>query len=81
MKLRKSSYRYVYNSFTCYPHEQSYRYHILKPSDRIKNRILQPISSPFDKATRRIMHIYDTLQLTVYNGAMSTTNEWVLRAL
>ena len=84
MKLKKSNYRYVHSSFSCYPRKQqhnSYRYNIIKYSDRIKNRVLQPLLYPFDKNTRYIMYIYDTLQLTVYTGSKFTTNEWVLRAL
>ena len=56
-------------------------YNILRSSDRSKNRVLQPLLYPFDKNTRYIMHIYDTLQLTVYTGSKFTTNEWVLHAL
>ena len=81
MKLRKSNYHYVHSSFSCYPHRQSYRYNILRSSARSKNRVLQPLLYPFDKNTRYIMHIYDTLQLTLYTGSKFTTNEWVLRAL
>ena len=84
MKLRKSSYRYIYSSLTCYLHDQqhnSYRYNIVKPANRVKNRVLEPLLYSFDRDTRCIMHIYDTLQLTIYNGSMYTTNEWILNAL
>lgn len=81
MKLRKSSYRYVYSSFSCYPHKQQhnrYRYNISKPSSRVKNRVLQPHDNKDSCAI--IMHIYDTLQLTLYKGSR-TLYEWVLHAL
>ena len=83
MKLKRSGYRYVYSSFSCYPHKQqhnSYRYNISKPSSRVKNRVLQPLLHLFDKDTCYIMHIYDTLQLTLYKGSY-TLYEWVLHAL
>ena len=83
MKLRKSSYHYAHSSFSCYPLKQqhnSYRYNILKPSSRVKNNVLQPFFPIFAKDKCRIMHIYDTLQLTLYNGSY-TLYEWVLHAL
>lgn len=81
MKLRKSGYRYVYSSFSCYPHKQQhnrYRYNISKPSNRVKNRVLQPHDN--EDSCDTVMHIYDTLQLTVYKGAWSLY-EWILLAL
>ena len=80
MKLKRSSYRYVHSSFSCYPDKQSYRYNIIKPSSRVKNNVLQPFFPIFAKDKCRIMHIYDTLQLTLYNGSY-TLYEWVLHAL
>ena len=78
MKLRKSSYRYTYSSFNCYPHNQqhnNYRYNLSLPSHRIKSRVLHT----FDRDIGYVMHIYDTLQLTVFTDW--TLYEWILHAL
>ena len=78
MKLRKSSYHYANSSFRCYPHRQqynSYCYNIRRSYNRVKSIAVFPV----DKDICYVMSIYDTLQLTVYNGW--TSYEWVLHAL
>ena len=80
MKLRKSSYCYTYCSFSCYPcgreQHNSYRYNITKPSERVKHKVLNRI---VNEKTSNVMHIYDTLQLTVYKGWV--LYDWMLLAL
>lgn len=77
MKLRKSSYSYAHSSFSCYHGQRynNYLYNIRRPYDRIKAIGLHPV----DKDICYVMHIYDTLQLTVYNGW--TLYKWMLHAL